>query len=83
MKYVLSLIGIVGSFFMLYYREAVGNAIGEAEWMKKIGGVYVFVVLLALILFLWSIAELTGTTSILFKPLTWILPQGNQPTTDF
>ncbi|MBI5156210.1 hypothetical protein HZA45_02960 [Candidatus Peregrinibacteria bacterium] len=74
MRSILSLIGIFGSFFMLYYREQVGNMLGEAEWMRKVGGVYNFVIILAILIFLWGLAEITGTTSILFRPILWLLP---------
>ncbi len=78
MNIVLSLIGIIGSLFLLKYRERVGEMIGEADWMTKIGGVYNFVVIIAVLIFFWSIASLTGTTDILFKPLLYIIP-GIQP----
>jgi hypothetical protein len=74
----LSLVGIVGSLFLIKYRERVGEMIGEADWMTKIGGVYNFVVIVAVFIFFWSIASLTGTTGILFKPLLYIIP-GIQP----
>ncbi len=66
---ILSLIGIVASFFIVLKREMVADMIGEAEWMRKIGGVHIFVVLCAILLFFWSIAALTGTLDILFAPI--------------
>lgn len=74
----LSLLGIVAAFFMMKYREKIGDMLGEAEWMQKIGGVYTFIILLALFIFIWSIAALTGTTGVLFAPLRWILPFGTR-----
>ena len=74
MRIILSLIGIVGSFFLVRFREQIGNILGEAEWMNKVGGVYNVVVLIAIILFFWSLAELTGTTSLLFAPLRFFIP---------
>lgn len=76
MHYVLSLLGIIASFFMLKYRERIGEVIGEASWMDKIGGVYNFIVLLALFVFFWSLASLTGTTGFFFSPLRLLLPGG-------
>ena len=59
---------------MIRYRQQVGDMMGEAEWMRKIGGVYNVVILIAIILFFWCIAELTGTTDILFLPFTYLIP---------
>jgi len=74
MKYILTLAGIFGSFAMMYWREPVGNMLGEADWMRKVGGVYNLIVIIALLIFFWSIAELTGTTDILFRPLLYLIP---------
>ena len=82
MKYILCTVGIVASFYLLKYRERVGDMIGDAEWMRYVGGVYGLVTLTALILFFWSIAELTNTTEILFSPLLMILPAGRQVPAD-
>lgn len=74
MRSILSLIGIFGSFFLIYYREQVGNMLGEAEWMRKVGGVYNVVVIIAIVIFFWGLAEITGTTGVFFKPIIWLLP---------
>jgi hypothetical protein len=85
MSIFLSLVGIVGAFFMIKYREFIGNMMGEAAWMSKVGGVYNFVIIVAVFIFFWSLATLTGTTDILFRPLLWILPGINTgaPQSDF
>ncbi len=74
MHIVLSLIGMVGSFFLIRYREAIGDIMGQAEWMNKVGGVYNVIVIVAIFIFFWSLATLTGTTGILFAPLTFLIP---------
>lgn len=74
MSVIFALLGMVGSFFMIKYREYIGDAIGEADWMSKVGGVYNVVVILAVFIFFWSLATLTGTTEILFSPLLWLIP---------
>lgn len=79
MNYALSIIGIVASFFLVKYRERVGEITGEAEWMRKVGGVYNVIIIAAIFLFFWSIAALTGTTNVLLKPITWILPGSSNP----
>ena len=85
MSTILSLLGIVGSVLMLKYREYIGNLMGEAEWMMRVGGVYNVVVIMAIFIFFWSLASLTGTTDILFRPLLWLIPGVNKgaPTSDF
>ncbi len=74
MRTFLSILGIVASFFLLKYRQKTGDAIGEAEWMKKLGGVYMVVAIVAVLIFFWSVAELTGTTDIMFAPLRRLIP---------
>lgn len=74
MKYILCTIGIIGSYYLLRYRERIGDMIGEAEWMKKIGGVYMVIIIFAIFLFFWCVAELTNTTDFLFGPILSILP---------
>ncbi len=65
----LSIVGIISSILLIKYRERVGDNIGEADWMLKVGGVYNFIIIFAIFLFFWSIAYLTGTTDFLFAPL--------------
>lgn len=79
LRYVLSIIGIVASFFLVKYRERVGEITGEAEWMKKVGGVYNVIVIVAIVIFFWSLASITGTTNIFFKPISYILPLSSNP----
>jgi hypothetical protein len=74
MSYILAIIGIVGAFFMIIKRETIGDTLGEAEWMDHVGGVYNLVVYAAVFVFFWSIATLTGTTDLLFKPFLWLVP---------
>jgi hypothetical protein len=74
MRYVLSIIGMILSFLIIYKRELVGDMIGEADWMRKVGGVYIVVAGLGVIFFLWSVAELTGTADILFSPIKYMIP---------
>ncbi len=66
MEWILPILGIIASFALVRYRETVGDAIGEADWMRSVGGVYIVVVAFALFLFFWCISELTGTNEILF-----------------
>jgi uncharacterized membrane protein len=76
MHFVLSILGIVAAFLLIVNREMIGDMLGEAEWMQTVGGVYYIVVYIGIFIFFWSLAELTGTTEILLKPLTWLIPGG-------
>ncbi len=78
MHIVLSIIGMALALVMLKYREKIGDMIGEADWMRKVGGVYNLIILASVIIFLWSIAEMTGTTNVLFAPLKFIIPGARQ-----
>ncbi|PIP65342.1 hypothetical protein COU77_02965 [Candidatus Peregrinibacteria bacterium CG10_big_fil_rev_8_21_14_0_10_49_16] len=80
MSYVLPFVGMGFSFILVKYRERIGDMLGEAHWMVKIGGVYYVLVYIAIIIFFWSIAELTDTTHIFLAPLTVILPFGDNKT---
>jgi hypothetical protein len=81
MHYILSIGGIVGSFYLLKYRERMGDMMGEAEWMKRVGGVYMVIVVFAIFIFFWSIAELTNSTDYFLAPLRLLLPhQAPTPT---
>lgn len=74
MRYFLSIIGIIGSFFLIKYRQRLGDSVGQAEWMGKLGGVYNVIIIVAVIIFIWSVAELTNTTDFLFAPLRALFP---------
>lgn len=78
MHVFLGLIGIAGAFFMLKYREPLGDMLGDAEWMRYVGGNRGAVAVVALVIFLWSIAAITGTQDVFLSPLLWLLPGGRQ-----
>ncbi len=71
---LISLLGIVCSVALIVKREMVGDMIGEADWMRKIGGVHYCIVFFAIFVFFWSLAALTGTLDILFAPLINLFP---------
>ena len=82
MSTFLSIIGIILAFFMLKYRERLGDTIGEAEWMQKVGGVYMMIIIAAIVIFLVSVATLTGTSDILLAPLRFLVPGARTPAVD-
>ena len=65
--------GMVIGALLIKYRERVGEAIGDADWMRYVGGVYNFVILVVIFIFFWSIAALTGTQGILLAPIVWFI----------
>ena len=74
MTIIFGIIGIIGSFFLIKYREYIGDTMGEGEWMNYVGGVYNLVIIVAVFIFFWSIAAITGTQGILLKPILSLLP---------
>jgi hypothetical protein len=75
--YILPIVGMFLSVFLIVQREMIGDILGEPNWAKAIGGIYSVVVYLALIIFLWSLAELTGSTRVMFHFLTYIIAGQN------
>lgn len=78
MRIFFALLGIVLSFFMIKYRERVGDIMGEADWMRSVGGIYMIVIGLAIFIFLWSLAALTNTMDILLAPI-FLIPGLSRP----
>lgn len=79
MQIILGIIGIVASVLIVVYREGIGDSLGEPEWAAKAGGIYNVVIILAVIIFFWSLAYMTGTLGFLFSPILKFLriqPQG-------
>lgn len=74
MSSFLALIGLVGSIALVIYRERVADSIGAGEWMEYVGGVYNFVIIVAVFIFFFSLATLTGTLDFFLAPVRWILP---------
>ena len=48
------------SLFIIKNRESLGNTIGEAEWMQKIGGIYYVLVYCAIMLFVGGFTVMFG-----------------------
>ena len=71
--YLLYAAGLIGPFFMIMYRESIGNLMGEPAWTKMFGGIYAVVVFVAIAIFFWTVAELTNSTSVMFHFLTYMI----------
>ncbi|ALM10090.1 MAG TPA: hypothetical protein DDX11_02930 [Candidatus Peribacter riflensis] len=81
MSIFLGLVGIVFSVSLVIYRERVAEMIGAGEWMEYVGGVYNFVILVAVFVFFFSVASLTGTLDIFLTPIRYLLPTPSPDTT--
>ena len=79
MKYIFAILGMVASFFIIKYRESLGQSFGEADWMRYVGGIYGLMVLIGILIFYWSLATLTGTEEIFFAPIIWLIPGMSTP----
>ncbi|MDD5469360.1 MAG: hypothetical protein PHO92_00975 [Candidatus Peribacteraceae bacterium] len=69
-----AVIGIIGAFLLIKKRESIGNSLGEYEWMHYVGGIYGVVVIVAILIFFWSLATLTGTQDFFFAPIRLLFP---------
>jgi len=76
MTYVFAIIGIISSFFIVKKREYLGDCFGDPEWASKIGGIYNLLTIIAVMIFFWSVASLTGTMDVLFAPIYMFLSFG-------
>lgn len=73
MSIFLGFLGIGFGFFLIKYRERIGDFLGDAYWMRYVGGVYNLIIIVGVLIFFWSVALMTGTQTIFFAPLYWIL----------
>jgi hypothetical protein len=73
-RIIFGLLGMAFAYVLIRYREQIGDMIGDADWMQKVGGVYNFVIIASVFVFFWSVAYLTGTEQIFFAPFKWLIP---------
>lgn len=76
------ILAIVGSFFLVKYRERVVATTGKFAWAEKYlgqGGTYRLMVILGVVFFLWGMASITGTTDVLLGPLRSVFPGAGEP----
>ncbi|MFA7681807.1 MAG: hypothetical protein WCX61_02135 [Candidatus Peribacteraceae bacterium] len=72
MNIFLGLLGILLSWIIIRYREAIGNTLGEAAWMRSIGGIYYVIIFTAIFIFLWSLLMMFGLTNQVVEPIVRI-----------
>ena len=58
---------------MIKYRERIGDQLGDPLWTRYCGGIYNFVIIVAMFMFFWALASLTGTQKIFFFPFYMVL----------
>ena len=74
MQYTLGFIGIIVGCLLIKFRQRVGDEFGDPDWAAKVGGMYNVVIIVAVFIFFWSIATITGTTDFLLAPILNALP---------
>lgn len=58
---------------MIKYRERIGEQLGDPLWTRYVGGIYNVVIIVAIFLFFWALASLTGTQKIFFFPFYMVM----------
>lgn len=81
MNFFLGLLSIGFGAFLIYFREATANAFGEPDWAAKVGGMQIVVVIVGVLMCLWGLALMTGSTDLLLAPIGGLFRQS--PTNGF
>lgn len=66
------ILAIIGSIFLLKYRERVVRMTGKIGFAEKYlgsGGTYNLMIILSLVFFLYGLAAVTGTLDVILSPL--------------
>lgn len=72
MRILLGLIGIVLSFLLIVYRVQINHFMGGIEWAERKfgpGGSYTVLVIVALLLFFFSLMYMTDSFGVIFGAL--------------
>ncbi len=73
---IVDLAFIAGGVAVIIYRESVGNMLGDADWMKYVGGPYSLAIIIGIFAFFYGLADITGTTGLLFAPVRGLFSLG-------
>ena len=71
MRIILGLIGIVLSFVLIVYRVQINHFIGGIDWAERKlgpGGSYAAMVIIAILLFFFSLMYMTNSFGAIFGP---------------
>jgi len=69
MRIILGLIGIVLSFLLIVYRVQINHFIGGIAWAEQKlgpGGTYTLMIIIALVLFIFSLMYMTNSFDLIF-----------------
>ena len=78
MTIFLGILGMTFGVVLIKYREAVGDMLGSADWMKYVGGNYMLAIWLGILFFFYSFAYMTGTMKFFLTPLLFFIPGFNK-----
>ena len=78
MTIFLGILGMIFGVVLIKYREAVGDMLGNADWMKYVGGPYMLSIWLGIFFFFYSFAYMTGTMEFFLAPLLSFIPGFNK-----
>ncbi|PIQ76058.1 hypothetical protein COU78_03820 [Candidatus Peregrinibacteria bacterium CG10_big_fil_rev_8_21_14_0_10_49_24] len=78
-NFIINTVLMLLGFSLIKFRERIADMIGDAYWMRYVGGVYLFVVIVGVITFFFGVARMTGTTDILMAPIYGIIPSMGEP----
>ena len=79
MSIFLGFLGLAFGSFLIYFREATADSFGEPDWAAKVGGMQIVIVGVGLFICLWGLATMTGSSDLLFSPITMFLPHKQPP----
>jgi len=65
---------IVIAILMIMFREHAGNMLGQAGWMEKLGGVYMVMIYVGMLLFFLGLIMLFGLTEVALGPIFNFIP---------
>ncbi|MBU0767091.1 hypothetical protein KKF55_04940 [Patescibacteria group bacterium] len=66
---ILGFIGIALSLFMIKFRRMIGDTVGDALWMQRLGGVFTITIFAAIAIFFWSLLMIFDLENVFLKPI--------------
>lgn len=67
--FFLGVIGIILSILIIRFRRIIGDTIGDAPWMQRVGGVFTVTVIAAVGIFFWSLLMIFNLENVFLVPL--------------
>ena len=66
MNVIYGLLGLGFSYLLVKYRRYIGDAMGNMQWTKWVGGIYNVIVIVAVIVAIFSLLFMFGLEESLF-----------------